>query len=271
MLNWLRHLDRLLRGEATSLPELQREQIDIPIVGISVVVAILGLIYGACMGLFAITGSGNNSAMQIPAAMLKVPALFFLTLIVTYPSLYVFNALVGSRLRIGALTRLLIGSLAIMLAILASLGPIVAFFSVSTTSYSFILLLNIIVYALSGFLGLGFLLRTLHRITIARMFAPPPIPAEQVATEQPAEGQPLPPTKLFPPGALEPIDGQVLGPHVKTIFRIWVIVFGFVGAQMAWILRPFVGHPDKPFEWFRHRESNFFQGVWELLKNFLGN
>jgi hypothetical protein len=39
-----------------------------------------------------------RSFMQIPASMLKVPALFLLTLIVTLPSLYVFNALVGSRL-----------------------------------------------------------------------------------------------------------------------------------------------------------------------------
>ena len=34
--------------------------------------------------------------MQLVASMLKVPTLFFLTLLVTLPSLYVFNALVGS-------------------------------------------------------------------------------------------------------------------------------------------------------------------------------
>ena len=39
---------------------------------------------------------------------LKTPALFFLTLIVTLPSLYVFNALIGSRLRPLDLLRLLI-------------------------------------------------------------------------------------------------------------------------------------------------------------------
>ena len=45
--------------------------------------------------------------------MLKVPALFLLTLIVTMPSLYVFNALVGSRLTFLSVLRLLVASLAV--------------------------------------------------------------------------------------------------------------------------------------------------------------
>ena len=42
-----------------------------------------------------------------------MPALFFLTLVVTFPSLYVFNALVGSRLNLLALFRLLVAALAV--------------------------------------------------------------------------------------------------------------------------------------------------------------
>lgn len=262
----IRQLDRLLRGEATSLAELRREQLEFPVLGLSAVIATLGIIYGACMGIFAITGSGSGAAMQVPASMLKVPALFFLTLIVTCPSLYVFNALVGSRLTFLPLMRLLIGSLAVMLAVLASLGPIVAFFSISTTSYSFILLLNVLVFALSGLLGLVFLLQTLHRMTIARRAMEPPPPPAIITTDPdvPPDAQ----KEDF--GALDRLDGQVLGPHVRTIFRIWVILFGVVGAQMSWVLRPFVGNPDRPFQWFRSRESNFFQAIWDLLRGFFG-
>jgi hypothetical protein len=36
-----------------------------------------------------------------------------------------------------------------------------------------------------------------------------------------------------------------------------------VGAQMGWILRPFIGAPSEPFQWFRERPSNFFVVVWE--------
>jgi len=91
--------------------------------------------------------------LQVLSTMLKVPVLFFLTLAVTFPSLYVFNALVGSRLSILSVLRLLVILLTVMLTVLASLGPIVAFFSASTTSYPFMLLLNVAIFALSGFLG----------------------------------------------------------------------------------------------------------------------
>jgi hypothetical protein len=66
-------------------------------------------------------------------------------------------------------------------------------------------------------------------------------------------------------GALDRLDGQVLGPHVRAIFRIWVIVFGLVGAQMAWVLRPFIGAPDQPFVPFRGRQGNFFEAVWQQI------
>lgn len=269
MRTWVRQLDRLLRGETTSLNELRRDTLDFPVLGICAVISILGLIYGACMGLFAVTGSGNNAWMQIPASMLKVPALFFLTLVVTVPSLYVFNALVGSRLTLPSVLRLLIASLAIMLAVLSSLGPIVAFFAVSSTSYSFILLLNVLVYSLSGFLGLAFLLQTLHRITIVHLNTPPASPPLPPATSK-DESIALQVEPLDELGALDKVQGKMLGDHVKTIFRIWVIVFAVVGAQMAWVLRPFVGQPGKPFEWFRERGGNFFETVWQLLMGFLG-
>jgi len=218
--------------------------------------------------------------MQIVAAMVKVPALFFLTLLVTFPSLYVFNALVGSRLTFLSVLRLLIGSLGILLAVLASLGPIVAFFSISTTSYPFMLLLNVVVFAASGFLGLGFLLQTLHRITIAQMLPPPLAESDVPKREDPNAPldvqitDPSDPRYQAAPvaerlGPLDKVAEHVLGPHVKTIFRVWMVVFGLVGAQMAWVLRPFIGRPDRPFEWFRHKESNFFEGVWHMITNFL--
>ena len=272
----IKQLDRLLRGDATNLAELRGGALQIPALGLTFVILILGLIYGLCMGLFAKLGSGNNAWLQIPATMAKVPALFLLTLVVTFPSLYVFNALVGSRLSFLAVLRLLIGSLAVMLAVLASLGPIVAFFSVSTQSYAFIKLLNVLVFALSGFLGLAFLLQTLHRMSIVDQieFArtapppppPPPYPGDALDSNAPSAPPSRPRASI---GALDRLEGHVLGPHVKTVFRIWVIVFGLVGAQMAWVLRPFIGAPDQPFVLFRGRQSNFFEAVWGQIVDML--
>ena len=119
------------------------------------IIVVLAMIYGICMGTFAVFRPKGVEPMQVVASMVKVPLLFYLTLLVTLPSLYVFNALVGSRLTLGTVVRLLVASLGVMVTVLASLGPIVAFFSVSTTSYPFMLLFNVVVYADRGHAGAG--------------------------------------------------------------------------------------------------------------------
>ena len=148
-----------MRGEVTQTKSLQRGAIDVDPGRLSLVAIVLSTVYGACMGTFALFSTRSASAMQVLASKIKVPALFFLTLLVTLPSLYVFNALVGSRLTVGAVVRLLVATLGVIVAVLASLGPIVAFFSVSTTSYPFILLFNVVIFGVSGTLGMLFLLQ----------------------------------------------------------------------------------------------------------------
>ena len=64
---------------------------------------------------------------------------------------------------------------------------------------------------------------------------------------------------------VDPLENRVLSKHVKTVFRLWVIVFALVGAQMGWVLRPFVGNPNIPFFWLRPRGSNFFQAIIETF------
>jgi hypothetical protein len=235
MWKWIVALDRLLRGESTSLPALREAELRMPLVGFMVLIELLGMIYGVCMGTFSLTPGGSGHAMQLLATTVKVPALFVLTLLVTFPSLYVFSALVGSQLLILAVLRVLIAALAVMLATLASIGPIVCFFSFTTTSYPFMIVLNVFVFSVAGLLGLLFLLQTLHRLS--------------VVTSQASVA-----------GPDEPVGRQV-----KSLFRIWVLVFGLVGAQMAWVLRPFIGHPGEVFTWFRHPGSNFFVAVAHAL------
>lgn len=277
------------------MPSLRDGRFEIPVFGISAVIAALGMCYGLCMGIFALTSGGSGDLMQVFASMVKVPALFILTLLVTFPSLYVFNALVGSQLLLPAVFRLLIASLAVMLAVLSSIGPIVAFFSFTTTSYHFMVLLNVLVFAIAGFLGLAFMLQTLHRLTQASKllrFAPTgatlasPTPAaastvEAAFAEKSASAAELSPAEqnstVSPPipspgklgsaaaGPLDDSSDHVLGSHVNSVFRIWILVFGLVGAQMAWVLRPFIGHPGQPFTWFRHSYANFFQAVYDSI------
>ena len=266
MITALRKLEELLRGEATALPNLPGDRFDLPVGGLSILLTILGMVYGACMGLFSLTGAGSGHGMQVLASTVKTPALFLMTLSVTFPSLYVFNAMFGSRLKLWPMLRLMVGSLAVTLAVLSSIGPITGFFSVSSTSYAFIVLMNVVVFATAGLLGLSFLLQTLHRMDVvgraAEMQAtlPPPLPGQEAA-----EADAPIPSALARPDA-RPTSGSVWG-----VFKVWVIVFGLVGAQMAWILRPFIGAPGKPFEWFRPVGGNFYEGVYTQIGKLFGS
>ncbi len=283
MRKWLRDLDRILRGEATHLTALREGSIDIKAVGITVLIILLGMFYGACMGCYAVLAHKAGTYKQVLASMVKVPALFLLTLLVTLPSLYVFNALLGSRLTPKSMFHLLIAAIGVMLALLASFGTIVAFFSFTTDSYHFMVLLNVVVFAVAGALGLRFLLQTLNRIsavqeapfaTTALPPLPPPIPSliseeSAIATEEQfPPAAPAAPAAV-PLGALEPLRGRPTRSNVKAMFQIWVIVFGMVGAQMSWILRPFIGGGND-FAWFRPRGSNFFQAVYLHIHHLFG-
>jgi hypothetical protein len=276
MLNWLRALDRVLRGEATSAAALRANELDVPVWGLCVLIDALGLLYGLCMGVFDLTAGGPDAWKQTVSCMLKVPALFLLTLLVTTPSLYVFNAMVGSRLQLAAMVRLLVATLAVMLAVLASIGPIVAFFSFTTTSYPFMILLNVLVFSIAGCLGMAFLLQSLHRITVFQIFNEPikfsPVATAVATTSDDSvlefKAQELP--EPAPAGPLDRLADRAPIRSVRTIFQIWVVVFGLVGTQMAWVLSPFLGHPHQKFILFRATGSNFFLGVWENVHRLMG-
>lgn len=269
MLNWLNQLDRLLRGDVTRADELREGKIQVDATGMAVMIVVLGMIYGLCMGSYSLLNEVPASVqdpspayMQLVATMVKVPALFYLTLFVTFPSLYVFNALVGSRLTITSVLRLLVASLAVNLAVLASLGPIVMFFSVSTKSYAFVLLLNVVMFGVAGVLGLIFLRQTLNRLTTWRHHSEPVEPSSTITvTDAELEEVAL--------SALDMPPGQALARHTRLVFGCWMVVFSLVGTQMGWVLRPFIGNPALPFAWFRPRQSNFFEAVLNAIQALL--
>ena len=324
MIQGFRDLDTILRGDATQLDAMGDGEIRLPGVRMLDTLVVLGLVYGLCMGSYALfrtylspeeTAVGVSGAWgQLFASMVKVPLLFLLTLLVTAPSLYVFNALCGSRLRLSSMVKLLLAMLGVTLAVLAALGPIVAFFGVTSTSYVFMLLLNVVFFGAAGAIGLVFLLRTLHRLVTvqselddqrvrrerAAAQAPPPAPEpeERDDADEPGDGEvaevaaasgyggstgtppPPPPVteaerqaahlrKLGIVPTLGRTDAATDG-RAKAVFAVWVILFGLVGAQMSWVLRPFVGSPDQPFSLFRDREGNFFGAVVNALFTLLG-
>jgi hypothetical protein len=224
-------VDRLLRGEHTRADALRDGRLAVSTRTLIVAILLLGGLYGACMGLYAVCYNRPEGLWQLLVTIVKVPLLFLLTLAVTYPSLYVYSALSQSRLRFGETLRLLLASTTVTLAVLASLGPVTAFFTLSTRSHPFMQSLNALFFAVAGCIGLAFLWRALRGV-----FGEEADSARAV----PARG--------------------------RRVAFVWLLTYAVVGAQMGWILRPFIGKPGLPFEWLRGTESDIFHGLLEALR-----
>jgi hypothetical protein len=54
------------------------------------------------------------------------------------------------------------------------------------------------------------------------------------------------------------------------MLRAWLVVYAFVGIQMAWVLRPFIGNPDQPTRFFREESwGNAYEVIFDLMVSLL--
>lgn len=287
MMDWIRHLDELLRGQRLNKEQLLKDKVDLRLRRFVPIAIVLGAIYGFFMGWYALFTRDQDAAMQVFASTLKLPALFLCTLAVTFPSLYVFNALIGCRMSFGSTLRVLVGAIVVNLAIAASLGPILAFFTVSTTNYAFMVLLNVALLGLAGFLSVGFLLRALRSLATARAeneaaardrseqpTAPeiPREPEQNVQANSPPTAPPIYQYQYGTPDRHQTGSPQESSTRAKAdlILSVWLVIYIGVGTQMGWILRPFIGSPDAPFSWFRSRDGSFLVAFLGVCRRLLG-
>ena len=59
-------------------------------------------------------------------------------------------------------------------------------------------------------------------------------------------------------------------PRHRWLLRAWLAIYAFVAVQMAWVLRPFIGDPMRPVQFFREEAwGNAYvvvaELVWKLL------
>lgn len=244
-------LDRALRGGYLTEQALGGGRVDVPVRRLVALALLLGAIYGVSLGCYALFRGADHAALQIVANAWKVPLLFVLTLLVTFPSLYVFAALQRLPLGFGSTLRLLLLATLVHLAVAASLGPVFAFFAASTTSYPFLLLLNVAFFAVGGLLGF-MVLRRATRTIYDRRPTTEPAPAPR----DPSQPPPMP---------MPARSSDSAGERTRRALAVWCAIYAVVGAQMSWLLRPFLGAPDQPFSLFRPREDNWLIGVLRTI------
>lgn len=223
-MNYFSTLITLLRDRSVFLEEVRNNtKVDSKIVSLIVSSSLFFAIYGAIIG-------ASSGWQQMLISTVKLPALYLLTLLICLPTLYFFDILFGSQATFKQYTVLSLTTISVISVLLFSFAPVTLFFLISIRDYHFFLLLNVAIFALTGFIGV----------------------------------------QLFYRGIRNVMSFDEKTPQIRQrLLLFWLVLYGLVGSQLGWTLRPFFGAPGEPFQLFRPIESNFYAQVLRSLTAFL--
>jgi hypothetical protein len=220
-------------GELLHLLQERKKFLDEVLQGIKLSSKIMALFFCSSIffSVYGIILGASHSWVQAIASGIKFPVLYLMTLIICLPSLFFFNVFFGSRKTFAQHLALLMAAMAVISVLEFSFAPITLLFLTTTTSYQFFVLLNVAICGLTGFLGIKFFYQ-----------------------------------------AMEVLDSEESVGHETRhkILQYWLILYGLVGCQLGWTLRPFFGTPGSEFQLFRSLEGNFYLSVWHSIQALLG-
>jgi hypothetical protein len=193
----------------------------------------VSLLTSSCL-FFAFYGAiigASSSWLQMLSSAIKLPALYLVTLIICLPTLYFFDILFGSQLNFRQYGAMLMTAVSIISVLMFSFAPVILFFLISIQDYNFFLLLNVLVMGLTGMVGIKLFYQGMRQIA-------------------------------GPDAAVDKLRNRLL--------KGWLVLYGLVGSQLGWTLRPFFGAPGEPFQIFRPEiEGNFYTqvitSIWTVL------
>jgi hypothetical protein len=202
MPNLLLSADQVLRGRDAAGAGLSLTRLR----HLLALLILFGAIYGAVMGSFA--GLKNLHWLQMFYSAAKVPLLLVLTFLVSLPSFFVLNTVLGLRSDFARVFKALVWAQAGLTVVLASFAPFTMLWYASFSGYDNAVLFNAVMFGGASFAG-QWILRRLYVPLVA------------------------------------------LHPRHRQLLWTWIVIYAFVGIQMGWILRPFVGDPRAHPQFFR--------------------
>lgn len=171
-----------------------------------------------------------NGFLQAIASGIKVPLFFSLTLLVCFPVFFIIQFVLGSKLGFWQMLNVILSGFVMITLVMVAFAPIVIFFLITGDNYAFMKLLHVAIFAVSGFFGMKTMVDALRYSCEKR--------------------------KVYPKVGV-------------VVFRFWLVILAFVGMQLAWNLRPFIGSRDLSFELFRQREGNFYLAVIHAVRDLI--
>jgi hypothetical protein len=285
-------IERILRDRAGIWDQIIAER-DLPkLITRMLVTSVISLAaYGAVLG-------ASNGWLQALVSTVKLPFLFLATLAICLPTLYLFNLVFGARLSVLQACALIMVAITVTAVLTFAFAPISLFFLITARSYAFFKLLNVAILVLTALVGLRFLISgmralnahfTVESMPSPQVVVPASLPERELvsaavgvagdtaihpttngdaptATPQAPNHRTVYASGDAKAAAPESVAGE--RPASMALLYIWILLFGFVGTQLAWTLRPFFGSPDMPFELFRDLDGTFYTDVLQTLGSF---
>jgi hypothetical protein len=212
-------VERILRARAAYFAEIRQNQ-DLPDKILHLLI-LIAFSFGAFGGVAALSGRALGPSLL---GIVKLPALFLISGLICLPTLYYFSVLFGSRLRFLQMITLILTSQAVTAVLALGITPISLLFLLSGTDATFLVLLDIGALGLCAALGLIFLVQ-------GALYANEGESPEQMTFT----GW----VKLFVRGG------------VRSLVLVgWLLLYGLIGAQLSYALRPFFGVPLEGNDFF---------------------
>lgn len=213
--NGLSEVFKIFQNTESFFEERNREQSRKLILHQVLVICIFTFLYGIVMGSY-------HSFLQSMVAGLKVTFLFLSVILICFPSFFVIQQVLGSRMTLRQMGIIVLSGFVLASAIALSFSPIIILFQVTGGNYHFLQLLHVAIFIFSGIFGMRIM-----------------VDALKFACEK-----------------------KDIYPRIGVaVFRIWIIILAFVGIQLAWNLRPFLCNKDEEFKLFRQYEGNFYTAI----------
>lgn len=206
---------QIFQNTESYFEERNREQSKKLILNQLLIICTFAFLYGVVMGSY-------YSILQSFVAGIKVIVLFVGTLLICFPSFYVIQQVLGSKMSFRQMLIVVLSGFVLTAAIALSFSPIIVLFQLTGGNYHFLQLLHVAIFAFSGFFGMKLMINALKFACEKRNIYP------QIGV---------------------------------TVFRVWVIILAFVSIQLAWNLRPFLCDKNEEFKLFRKYEGNFYTAI----------
>jgi len=194
------------------------------------IILIAGLCYGSTMGCYAAMANQrawSEQWLQMLFSSLKVPLLILATLLIALPSFFILNTLFGLRQQFYESLKAILLAQSGLAIILLSLAPITLFVYVSVSPMQQAYSLAVLWNAIA-FGGSSIAAQLLLHRNYRQLIRKTP--------------------------------------KHQVMVWVWILVYAFVGIQLAYVLRPFIGSPSSETSFFREAPfENAYVRVLQLV------